>query len=660
MAVVALAGVAAGQQPAGQDAPLTDAQRAARLKQTIDATEKQLEQLRAQVANPESEFAKAEADFLRLDQELQAKQRALQKLHDEPGEQPEEATLQTALNALRKRWQLAKDRFDLAFKERGTTNQQIATLEQKLAADKTAYDRLTAPVATQPAAAQATTTQPASAAAAPVATQPAPAAAGDASGGTVALSPTGVPVVEPNKPAAAEANKPVSPELAKAQEEAAAAAQEATIAQEAVSTIDNRIAAERATIAQASDLRRTFRKQAQNARKTVSTLNEQLEQLQEQAAQAKDIEKRRELFRQRNELRAQRDDARARETEAMQKEQAELDKIEAANSRLAELQSERIATLREAAEKEREAAAAQKLVDEIRNPFSPENIKRWLLTSGTTILGIILGAAFLLWLTRVISHRIVAIVVSRAEEEKAVERENRMRTLVQVFNNAAYIAILAAGLLLLLPELGVDVVPLVGGVAVIGLAVAFGAQNLVRDFFTGFMILLENQYGINDVVKLGDTAGLVERITLRITVLRGLDGTVHFVPNGQITTVSNMTHGWSRALFDIGVAYKEDVDRVMKILVELGKELREDIAFRHLILDDPEMLGVDAFADSAIVVRFFIKTKPLQQWTVKRALLRRIKKRFDAEGIEIPFPHRTVFHRYEGGDGKPGLEAIGE
>jgi len=124
---------------------------------------------------------------------------------------------------------------------------------------------------------------------------------------------------------------------------------------------------------------------------------------------------------------------------------------------------------------------------------------------------------------------------------------------------------------------------------------------------------------------------------------------VHFVPNGQITTVSNLTHGWSRVVLDIGVAYKEDVDRVMQVITDVGKELRYDPNFRHLILEDLEMLGVDAFTDSAVIVKAIVKTRPLQQWTVKRAMMRRLKNRFDELGIEIPFPHRTIFHRHEGG-----------
>jgi small conductance mechanosensitive channel len=186
-----------------------------------------------------------------------------------------------------------------------------------------------------------------------------------------------------------------------------------------------------------------------------------------------------------------------------------------------------------------------------------------------------------------------------------------------------------------------------GGAAVLGLAVAFGAQNLIKDYFSGFMVLLEDQYGINDVVRIGSISGMVEHISLRTTVLRDLEGIVHFIPHGTISTVSNLTHGWSRALFDVDIAYSEDIDRVMEVLLDLGRELRRDPIFGPLILDDPEMLGVDELANSSVIVKFFLKTRPLQQWTVKREMLRRIKNRFDQLGIEIPYPHQTVHHRYE-------------
>jgi small conductance mechanosensitive channel len=254
-------------------------------------------------------------------------------------------------------------------------------------------------------------------------------------------------------------------------------------------------------------------------------------------------------------------------------------------------------------------------------------------------------------LSKSFCERVIWIIAHKGARGTSEEREDRARTLVGVFYNAASVAIFLGGGLMVLQEAGIPIGPLLGGAAVFGLAVAFGAQNLIRDYFYGFVILLENQYKLNDVVKIGELSGQVEQITLRMTVLRDLEGRVHFIPNGQVTAVTNMTHGWSRALFDIGVAYREDVDRVMGVLAELARDLRADPQFAPLILEDATMLGVDEFADSAVVIKFFIKTRPLQQWTVRRELLRRIKNRFDELGIEIPFPHRTVYHRAEAGSG---------
>ncbi|HWL73157.1 MAG TPA: mechanosensitive ion channel family protein, partial [Burkholderiaceae bacterium] len=228
--------------------------------------------------------------------------------------------------------------------------------------------------------------------------------------------------------------------------------------------------------------------------------------------------------------------------------------------------------------------------------------------------------------------------------------ENRARTLSSVFHNAATTVIYLGALLIILDEVGIPISTLLGGVAVIGLAVAFGAQNLIKDYFYGFMILLENQYGVNDVVRIAGIAGLVERITLRLTVLRDGEGTVHFVPHGEVKTVSNMTHGWARAMFDIGIAYSENPDRVMDVLMKLGRELRADPKFGEMILDDPEMLGVESLGDSSVVIRFQIKTGPMQRWPVRREMLRRIKHKFDELQIEIPFPSRTVYYRQAAND----------
>jgi small conductance mechanosensitive channel len=236
------------------------------------------------------------------------------------------------------------------------------------------------------------------------------------------------------------------------------------------------------------------------------------------------------------------------------------------------------------------------------------------------------------------------------------ERENRAHTLVGVFRYAATLLIFGSGVVMLLDEAGVPIVPLMGGAAVIGLAIAFGAQNLIKDYFSGFMMLMEDQYGVNDVVKIGNVSGLVEKITLRVTVLRDLEGVLHFIPHGTVSTVSNMTHGWSRALFDIPVPHDADLNRMMDELIAIGRGLRADPRFADKIIDDPEMLGVETLDGTASVVRFLIKTRPLQQWMVKREVLRRVKLRFEELGIALPPPNRVVQVRFP--DGRSGEEQV--
>jgi moderate conductance mechanosensitive channel len=274
----------------------------------------------------------------------------------------------------------------------------------------------------------------------------------------------------------------------------------------------------------------------------------------------------------------------------------------------------------------------------------PALVLEWLELHGPVIFVILVGMVVLRRLVRVASCRIARFVVAGTHLDKA-ESEDRAATLTAVFRSTGSVVIVVGGVLMLLDQFGVPIGPLLGGAAVLGLAVAFGAQNLVKDYFTGFMILLEDQYAVNDVITVNNVTGMVERITLRMTVLRDASGTAHFVPHGTITIVSNMSHGWSRANLEIAIAYKEDTDRVMNLLNEICAELRKQEAFAPLILEDAEMLGVDALGDSGVVVKLLVKTAPTKQWVVKRELLRRIKNRFDEEGIEIPFPQRVIYHR---------------
>jgi small conductance mechanosensitive channel len=184
---------------------------------------------------------------------------------------------------------------------------------------------------------------------------------------------------------------------------------------------------------------------------------------------------------------------------------------------------------------------------------------------------------------------------------------------------------------------------ILAGAGIVGLAVGFGAQNLVHDIISGMFLLLENQIRVNDVAILNGTGGLVEAINLRTTVLRGLDGTVHVFRNGSINTLANMTHGYSYYVFDIGVAYKEDTDHVVEVVKGVAEEFMQEEPYKNLILAPLEVLGVDQFADSSVIIKARFKTAPVQQWTVGREMNRRIKKKFDELGIEIPFPHTSIY-----------------
>lgn len=221
--------------------------------------------------------------------------------------------------------------------------------------------------------------------------------------------------------------------------------------------------------------------------------------------------------------------------------------------------------------------------------------------------------------------------------------EKRAETIGGMLRKTAAVLIWTVAIIMALQEVGFDIRPLLAGAGVAGLAIGFGAQSLVKDVISGVFMLMENQFRINDVVLMNGVGGLVEEINLRTTVLRGLDGTVHIFPNGAIQQVSNMTRGFSYYVFDMGVAYKEDTDKVAAVMKEVAHELWKDPEYAPLILEPLEILGVDQFAASSVVVKARIKTKPIKQWQVGRELNRRFKKKFDELGIEIPFPHMSVY-----------------
>lgn len=277
-----------------------------------------------------------------------------------------------------------------------------------------------------------------------------------------------------------------------------------------------------------------------------------------------------------------------------------------------------------------------------------QDVGNWLITSGVRI--------FLVLILTLLAVKAIQIAVEKVfgrlfrNHKDDAEIQKRADTLKMVTRNIAIIMLMTIAVMTILGELGVPIGPILTGAGVVGIAVGFGAQTLVKDIINGFFILLDDQIRVGDVVDIAGKSGLVEGVTLRMTTLRDAGGNVHFVRNGEITVVTNMTKEYSRYVFDIGVAYRENVDEVIKVIKLVDEGLRRDPEFMNDILEPIEVLGLDQFADSAVIIKARTKTRPIRQWAVGREFNRRLKMKFDELGIEIPFPHLTVY----AGIGKDG------
>ncbi|MEX2144888.1 MAG: mechanosensitive ion channel family protein [Candidatus Spechtbacterales bacterium] len=268
----------------------------------------------------------------------------------------------------------------------------------------------------------------------------------------------------------------------------------------------------------------------------------------------------------------------------------------------------------------------------------------WLLEHGIRIAIIVVG----LWIAHKFAEAILSKTIRKmvktdrfASEEEEIKRED---TIINIMVISIHVAIWVLGGLMILSEIGINITPLIAAAGIGGLAFGFGGQYLISDLISGLFIILENQYRIGDVVCFDKTCGLVEKITLRRTILRDLDGTVHNVPNGQIKTASNLSHEYARVNLNIGVDYSTNLEKVIKVINRVGNELTEDKNWKEDIIKTPQFLRVDEFADSAIVIKILGETKPLRQWDVTGELRKRLKIAFDNEGIVIPF-NQLVLHK---------------
>lgn len=263
-----------------------------------------------------------------------------------------------------------------------------------------------------------------------------------------------------------------------------------------------------------------------------------------------------------------------------------------------------------------------------------------VLRSGIRIFIIILITVFILRLIRTLSRKLAGLVENK---ELDIEASKRAETLGLVIRHTLNVLLVAVASITVMSELGIEIGPVLAAAGIVGLAVGFGAQSLIKDIINGFFILAQDQIRVGDVVQVAGKNGTVEKVSLKMTVLRDVSGNVHFIPNGVIDTVTNMTKDYSRYLFEVGITYSQDVDRALEVMKEVDASLREDPEYGREIIEPLEILGLDRFADSSVIIRARTMTRPGKQWRVGREFNRRMKIRFDEYGIEFPFPTRTIY-----------------
>jgi small conductance mechanosensitive channel len=279
-----------------------------------------------------------------------------------------------------------------------------------------------------------------------------------------------------------------------------------------------------------------------------------------------------------------------------------------------------------------------------------------LVRGGVRVLGIWILAWLAYRIVRLAARRI-EIAVDDGDESVTTLRERRGQTISQLLRSVGRVLVFAIALLLTF-NVFIDIGPILAGAGILGLAVSFGAQSLVKDVISGFFILVENQFAIGDVIEVAGKSGLVEKMTLRVVQLRDGEGVMHVVPNGEIKVVSNKTRGWSRAVVDVGVPYDESVDRALEVLRDEAAQFSTDRTWGAQLDGPVEVLGVESLGDSSVVLRTMLRTQPGSQWNVAREFRRRIKNRFDRENLEIPFPQRRVHVRVEGAAASDGVAQV--
>ena len=612
----------------------SDAERMEEIQESLAHDQKQLLSLEQEIDNPTSEYAMAEMEFRALKDELELINEKLEAARKAGDDNATKHLEQGAASLLRKR-KLAEDRLDLAIEDRKTMREQRITLKRKIENDKAALAAITGDDLQERSDEKDDHNEP-SGNGEPTSKQAHrkhPYGQDRSDGERLHTNGTNHDSADSTDEHPKLANSELqNVELTKAVEEAEEKEKQADEAQEETRSIAARLTDIQKLVAQEQKELNLARRKVELASAAQLTLSEELTRRAAEQAEITELA----------ELRASIGNASNRLIQA-RSEVAEIsERLNDHRAEQSSLQSEHIVALHEADKKRQEANDAEGRIAAIRNPFTARNILQWLLIHGPPIFAIVLGMFVLNRVASFFALRSVRLVTTGTGRGSRMEKENRAKTLVGVFQNASTVGIFITGAMMVLDEAGANITVLMGGVAVIGLAVAFGAQNLIKDYFYGFVMLLENQYMLHDTVRVGGVSGQVERITLRMTVLRDSNGVVHFLPNGTINSVSNETHGWSRAVCEIAVGYDESLDRITEILNAVSLELHKDAVFGSQLLEPPSSPAIESLGESAIYLKMSVKTLPNKHGAIKQEWLRRIKNRFGELGVQHPFPHRNV------------------
>ena len=600
-----------------QETPqLTYIERLRRLERDLEADRARLTEIKENLADREAFVDNLAANIEEAEAEIAAKRLQLEELGGAEAS-AEASALAEEIASLEDMIQIGTKQSDIAFQSAKTLQGQIQALEKKIANMEAAYQAQIGPTSEELAVETVV---------APDTTAPEP---------TVAPGLTPAQVLIPGSPtrAAPEATAermPSTAEQLEARREAEKLEEAALEAQAAMFSFVERKEALENQIEIEQQLLETARESRDNLDLAQETMQAELERLIAEGAGQADLEEAR------NGIETAQDLQRENQRELDQRREY----LNSLHERLQNLQEEQLLVQEEADASRLEAKEARKKSIWLESPLHPRNLWRWFSTRGPRMLVVVFLAWVLLALVRMSARPLVRTVVGHHQER--VRGANRADTLALSLRSALSLLIVVGAVLLVFQEAGVDLKTVLGGAAILGVAFAFGAQNLMRDYFTGFMILMEDQFELGDLITIGSITGTVEKVNMRTTMLRDIEGRMHFIPNGEIKAVTNRTYVWGRAVLEIPIRYNEDVERVMKVILEVAREFREDPEVGDWVTDEPVMLGVDKFTEYGVVIKFMIQTRPDKIFPTRRQLLLRIKKRFDEEGIEISVPHRVL------------------